>query len=84
MPERFPNGGIEPAAGSIAVTPSDNTDLANRVRGVTIGTTAGTIAYVGWDGANYTTGPLPIGTYALYAKRILSTGTSAAGLTGWI
>jgi len=32
----------------------------------------------------YTTGPLPVGTYPMLARRIRATGTTATGLTGWI
>ena len=83
MADRFPYGSIEPAGGAYVVTPSDSVDLPERVRGITIGTAAGAISYVGWDGATYTTGPLPIGTHGLYAKRIRATGTTATGLTAW-
>lgn len=83
MAERYPYGGTEPSPGGRAVTPNDGADLVERVRMVTIGTAAGVIAYVGWDGVTYTTGPLPLGSYPMYAKRIMATGTTATGLTGW-
>ena len=72
-----------PAMGAYAVTPSDTVDLPEAIRAVTIGTAAGTLSFVGLDGVTYTTGPLPIGTYPLFAARIRNTGTTAAGLTGW-
>lgn len=74
-----------PAIGAVALTPSDSTDLAVSIRAVTIGTLAGTISFISSrDGQSYSTGPLPVGTYALTARRILATGTTATGLTGWI
>jgi L-asparaginase/Glu-tRNA(Gln) amidotransferase subunit D len=73
-----------PAVGSFAITPADGTDLSSNIRALTIGTTAGVVVYDGWDGVTYTTGTLPVGTYALCARRIRSTGTTAAGLTGWV
>ena len=72
-----------PAMGAYAVTPSDTVDLPEAIRAVTIGTAAGTLSFVGLDGVTYTTGPLPIGTYPLFAARIRNTGTTAKGLTGW-
>ena len=73
-----------PALGSFAVTPSDSADLTARIRQITIGTAAGTVAYIAWDGSSNDTGPLPVGSYPMFATRILSTGTTATGLTGWV
>lgn len=79
------NGVQSSAIGALAISPSDTDDLAAEIRAVTIGTAAGTIAFISSrDGLSYKTGPLPVGTYALFASRILTTGTSATGLTGWI
>lgn len=72
-----------PALGSLAVTPSDSTDLATPVRAVTL-QTGGTLAWINREGVAQATGPLPAGTYPLMARRILATGTTATGLTGWI
>lgn len=74
---------ISGANGSLAITPSDGADLATRIRAITIGGDAGTIAWVGWDGASNTTNSLPVGTHVMLARRILATGTTATGLTGW-
>ena len=76
--------GIEsPAIAAYAVTPNDSTDLTQPIRAVTINA-SGTVSYVSSvDGATYTTGTLPAGTYALFARRIRSTGTTATGITGW-
>lgn len=63
--------------------PSDDADLPEAIRAVTIGT-AGTLAWRGTDGASYVTATLPPGTYALGADRILATGTTAADITGWV
>lgn len=77
--------GVEsPATGALAVTPSDSTDLPTTIRSLTIGTAGGTVAFIGSrDGQTYSTGPLPVGSYPLLARRILATGTTATGLTGW-
>ena len=74
---------MRPAAGGFAVSPSDDTDLSQPIRAITIGTEAGVVKYINWDGATITTGSLPVGTYALFATRILNTGTTATGITGW-
>lgn len=87
MGRKFPEsaiGGQGSAFGAIAVTPSNNTDLSDYIRAVTIGTAGGVIVYDGWDGVTYTTGPLPVGTYPMLARRIRATGTTATGLTGWV
>lgn len=76
---------VGPALGAMAITPSDSADLIQFIRAITIGTAGGVISYVSSrDGATYTTGPLPVGTYSLWASRIRATGTSATGLTGWV
>ena len=73
-----------PAMGAFAVTPNDSTDLVNTIRMVTINT-GGTLSFVcSRDGDTYTTGPLPAGSYPLFASRILATGTTATDITGWI
>ncbi len=82
--ERFPNGSMEPGVGSIAITPHDTNMLSKRIRAITVGTAGGTIAWTGWDDVENTTGPLPVGTHPMYAKRIKAAGTTATGLTGWI
>lgn len=87
MFDKFRNhdlGPTAPAIGAIVITPSNDTDLPNAVRAITIGSTGGTLSYIGRDGQAYTTAALPLGTYPLFAHRILATGTTAAGLTGWI
>jgi hypothetical protein len=71
-----------PALGCFAVTPSDLTDLPERIRQVTI-SEAGAISYVNWEGVTCTSGTLPAGSYPLFATRILATGTTASGITGW-
>ncbi|KFI25149.1 spike base protein, RCAP_Rcc01079 family [Paenirhodobacter enshiensis] len=78
-------GLLSSAIGALPIVPSDTADLSAEIRALTIGTAAGTVAFVSSrDGASYVTGPLPVGTYALFAARILATGTTATGLTGWI
>ena len=88
MPDPFamqalPTNG--PAIGAMALSPSDSTDLPQAIRGVTIGGAGGTLSFISSrDGQTYTTAILPAGTYALTARRVLATGTTATGLTGWI
>lgn len=87
MTDRFHSNsaGVEsPALGAYAITPSNTVDLTESIRAITIGTAAGTISFIGRDGQTYTTGSLPLGTYPLFASRVLATGTTATGLTGWV
>lgn len=76
--------GIESSAiGAYAVTPNDSTDLTEPCRAVTINA-SGTISYISSvDGQTYTSDTLPAGTYAFFASRIRSTGTTATGITAW-
>lgn len=73
-----------PAQAALVVAPSDTTDLSQRIRAITIGTTGGTISYINWEGDVCTTDFLPVGTYPLLARRIRATNTTAVGLTGWV
>jgi len=80
----YVHGNNPPAFGSYAIAPSDSADLSKAIRAVTIGT-AGVLAWVSAvDGQDYITAELPPGTYALSARRIRATGTTAAKITGWI
>lgn len=80
----MPRNISEPARGAFVVTPNDGADLPTAIRWLTIGTAGGTVSWVDRDGVVHTTGPLPLGTYPMQAHRILATGTTATGLTGWI
>ena len=71
-----------PAIAAYAVTPSNTADLPEVIRQVTI-SGAGVIRYIGPCGGTFTTGVLPAGTYVMTASRILATGTTATGITGW-
>lgn len=71
------------AIGSIAIVPDDANDLIHEVRAITI-STPGVLAWQDYEGNSWITADLPSGTYPLFAKRVLVTGTTAAGLTGWI
>lgn len=72
------------ALGAFAVTPNNDTDLAQNIRAVTINV-GGTLSYVSSrDGTTSTTDALPAGTYVLFASRIRATGTTATGITGWV
>ena len=79
-----PQGVESPATGSIAINPDDNSDLATEIRAITIGGTAGTVRWTDWNGLVENTKILPQGTYAMLARRIWSTGTTATEITGWI
>ncbi len=86
MPKPFANNatGMEASAvRAFVITPSDGTDLVDDIRAVTLNA-GGTLSYVAWDGVTYTTAALPAGTYALQARRIRATGTTATGITGWV
>jgi hypothetical protein len=73
-----------PAIGGFAVTTHNTNDLPTPIRAVTING-GGTLSFISSiDGATYTTSVLPPGTYALHARRIRTTGTSATEITGWI
>ena len=71
------------AISSFPITTSDSADLATPVRMVTV-SGSGTIAWRNWNGIAQSTGVLPPGSYPMMARRILSTGTTATGLTGWV
>lgn len=66
------------------ITPSDTVDLAMAIRQITIGTAGGTIRWQNARGQQQDTGPLPVGTHMMAAHRIMATGTTATGLTGWV
>ena len=86
MPNRFSSftdTASMPAVGSFAVTPSNGADLTEQIRAITI-SGAGTVSWVGADGATYNTASLPPGTYEIAAVRIRATGTTATGITGWV
>ncbi|HRK42105.1 MAG TPA: hypothetical protein PLH11_03590 [Gemmobacter sp.] len=72
-----------PALGSLAITPSDSTNLGAPIRAITLNV-GGTLAWLNEEGTAQATALLPAGTYPLIATRILATGTTATGLTGWI
>ena len=72
-----------PAVDSFVVTKSDTVDLPFAIRALTIAV-GGTVSYIGIDGETNTTEYLPSGTYSFLATRILSTGTSASQMTGWV
>ena len=84
MAKPFANNALSstgPAVGALAITPAD-ADLSSDIRAVTING-AGVIVFRGWDGNDYTTGTLPVGTYPLLARQIRA-ATTATGITGWV
>jgi len=86
MTNRFANhepGLAAPAIGAYAITPHDSTAITEPIRCITING-SGTVSCISSiDGATYTTGTLPVGTYPMFATHIRSTGTTATGITGW-
>ena len=86
MADRFANqarGLIASAEASFAITPSDESDLPEIIRQITL-SSGGTLRWTGRDGGLNDTGSLPAGSYPISARRIHATGTTAAGLTGWV
>lgn len=81
-PSALPQTVTGPAVGAYAVTPSNTVDLAAPIRALTLN--VGGVVVYDWAGQTWTTGPLPAGTYPLWATRIRATGTTATGLTGWV
>lgn len=72
-----------PALGAFVITPNDSADLANPIRAITLNG-AGKLVWQDSFGVAQTTADLPPGTYPMFARRILATGTTATGLTGWV
>ena len=67
------------------VTPNDSTDLTEVIRALRIGATGGTVAYHDLDGNAITTIALPAEfTLEVAMKRVLSTGTTATPLMGFV
>lgn len=83
--QAHPVGVEAPAIGAFVILPSNSAALPRAIRALTIGGTGGSLRYrSSKDHEIHTTGPLPLGTYALFAEQILDEGTTAAGLTGWV
>lgn len=71
------------ATGSFVVTPTDAPfPGGDIIRLVTINA-PGTIRWLDQNGVQQDTAILPAGSYTMFATAIYSTGTSAAGITGW-
>lgn len=86
MPDQFKTmarGVSAPAVGAFVITPSDGADLPQPVRAITV-SGPGVIAWHDADGVAQLTAVLPQGTYPMFARRVLLTGTTATGLTGWV
>lgn len=77
------HGANASALASLAITPSDSSDLPGVIRAVTI-STAATLSCVGSDGQTNTTADLLVGAYAISAARIRTTGTTVADITSWV
>ena len=77
-----------PAGGSFAVTPSDALNFGGfsggaKIRAITIGGVAGVVMWRDALGVVQTTSTLPVGNYPMIATGIMSTGTTATGITAW-
>jgi hypothetical protein len=86
MSDRFEaqaRGLIASAEASFSITPSDESDLPETIRQITL-SSGGTLRWTGRDGGLNDTDALPAGSYPIAARRIHASGTSAAGLTGWV
>lgn len=88
MSDKFENynaGITGPALAAFEIVPSDTEDLPSPVRAITIGGVGGgKIKFThARTGQVCTTGPLPMGSFSIWAIRIWATGTTATGLTGW-
>lgn len=69
-----------PYSNAVAVTPADDTDLAENCRGLFVGT-AGTLTVVTLDDSTVQFGAVPNGTeLRIRVTRVKSTGTSASNI----
>ena len=74
---------VQGAEGSFPIAPHASDNLPKLIRAITVDV-AGTIAWINWHGEAQTTNNLQPGTYAMRAKAIRVSGTTASGLTGWV
>lgn len=65
---------------NFTITPSDSVDLQYPIDGIIVGT-AGNIVYQDLYGTQKTAA-VPVGLSRIRARRVLSTSTTASGLTG--
>lgn len=74
---------VSPAAGVVAITPSDTVNVfGGNIRGFMVGV-AGDVAVIMVDGSTLTLTGLTAGTiYPLQVSRFLATGTTATGIVG--
>lgn len=79
----LPVGSDLSAVHGFAITPADGSDLTYYIRAITLNV-GGVLVYDNWEGETCTTAALPAGTYALQARRVRSTSTTATGITGWV
>lgn len=68
-----------PVTGAVAVTPADDTDLAEISLNLYIGT-AGTLKVTMFDGTTVSYAAIAAGRHPLRVKRVWATGTSAANI----
>lgn len=71
------------AVGAFVITPHASDMLPRPIRQITIAV-QGTLAYINWAGELQQTADLPPGNYAIQAKAVRVSGTTATGLTGWV
>ncbi len=66
---------------TFSITPSNSTDLITIADAIQVGT-AGSLSLITPDGKTLTLASVPVGLLPVSAKRVLSTGTTAAQLVG--
>lgn len=71
----------DPARHAFAVTPSDGTDLTNRVVALYVGA-AGDVKLDTWGGETVTFTNVPVGVLPVRVRRVYATGTTASGIIG--
>lgn len=71
----------DPAEHAFAVTPNDDTDLANWALALYVGS-SGDVRLDTWGGETVTFANVPAGILPVRARRVRSTGTTASGLVG--
>lgn len=83
---RNPQGSevVKYAVDAFLITPSDSTDLSEVTRAISL-EVAGTLAIITQDGTTITIPGLAVGVlHPIGAQRVLSTGTTATGIVGYV
>ena len=76
--------GLEaPASGAFDLTPNDGADLATFTRFIHVGSAGNLNVILAGDTSAVTLTNVQVGYHPLRIKRLMSTGTTASGLTGF-